>query len=152
MEWWKEWRQVSPEENAVWELIPDTLWGVWLLPFSICLSLHLKDSTLQRQGWKTTRAGHELIIWVCLCKNYSPWTVHYQWQVWDTSQKGMKLTESTTKAGGDLEWQIWSNLSWERKPRWVYPTPCPLSSWKAPLVGSTPHLWGGWSHEWLFSV
>lgn len=63
---------------------------------------------------------------------------HHQWQVWDTFQKGMKLAESTTKAGGDLEWQIWYNLSWEREPRWIYPTPCPVTSWKAALVGTTP--------------
>lgn len=26
-----------------------------------------------------------------------------------------------------------SNLSWEREPRWVYPTPCPATSWKRHL-------------------
>lgn len=47
-------------------------------------------------------------------------SLHHHWRVWDSFQKGMKFTESATKAGCDPECQISSNFSWEREPRWVY--------------------------------
>ena len=29
---------------------------------------------------------------------------------------------------------IWSNLSWEGEPRWDYLAPCPMASWKPPVL------------------
>lgn len=47
---------------------------------------------------------------------------------------------------------ICSNFLWKRKPRWDYLAPCPVASWKLPVMGSLAYPCGSCSCDWLFSL
>lgn len=36
--------------------------------------------------------------------------------------------------------------------RWDHLPPCPITSWKPPVMEIPPHPWGGCSSHWLFSL
>lgn len=51
-----------------------------------------------------------------------------------------KPKNTFTESHNSLGWKgsskmIWPNLSWKRKPRWHYLAPCPIASWKTPVMG-----------------
>lgn len=43
---------------------------------------------------------------------------------------------------------IWSNVSWEREPRWDYLTSCPTPSWKHPVIRPPPCHLEGWYSDY----
>lgn len=72
---------------------------------------------------------------------------------WFNQILNLVVTGSWKSSGWKRPWKIiWSNVSQKRKPRWDYLAPCPVASWKPPVMESLAYPCGGCSCDWLVSL